>query len=249
MNGIVLYRGPSTLDKKEIVVVAIGLLTGGNNAKTGPMTQVYILPSQTNPLVAVQTGEDYSVCGDCRHRGRVETGPDGKRRNVGRSCYVTLMHGPRVVYNALQRGSYPDVPLTKARQLLAGKRVRVGAYGDPGAAPVEVWETALDRVHELTAYTHLWRQFPALSAFCMASCDTEEEREEAKALGFRTFRVRARGSDKLTGEGVCPASAELGKTVQCVSCMLCGGNRVKAKADIVIDAHGSGAVNYERSLA
>jgi hypothetical protein len=248
-NGIILYEGPSTLDGKPIVVIAIGIADGGRNSKTGPMVQIYILRSDIHPMVASHTGDDFSICGDCRHRGHVETGKDGVRRNVGRVCYVTLMHGPRVVYDAYIRGRYKRAPLKKCRILLAGKKVRVGAYGDPGAAPMEVWDMSLDRAGEINAYTHLWRRFPALSSFCMASCDTEAEREEAKALGFRTFRVRPRGAERLPGEGHCPASAELGKKVQCVSCMLCGGNRVKAKADITIEAHGVGAPHYERSFA
>jgi hypothetical protein len=249
MQGIVLYRGPSVIDGSPIVCIATGLQTGGNNTKTGHMVQVYILVDDLNPLKAVHSGQDKAVCGDCRHRGRVEIDPEtGAKKNVERSCYVTLMHGPRVVWDGYQRGVYPQVPLAKARRLLARRRVRLGAYGDPGAVPMEVWEQALDQVSELTGYTHLWRQYPTLSAFCMASCDTEEEREEAKSLGFRTFRVRPKGEPVLKGEGQCPASAEMGKAVQCAQCLLCGGHRTKARADITIQVHGTGFRHYERSL-
>jgi hypothetical protein len=246
MNGFVFYDGPSVIDQKPIVVIVTGVLTGANNVKTGPMAQVYILRSDMNPLVAVQTGDDASICGNCRHRGRIVTSPEGIRKNVERSCYVTLMHGPRVVYTAFKNGAYDLVPSLKAQRLLAGKNVRVGAYGDPGAVPLGIWTTALSRVSSLTAYTHLWRQYPSLSTFCMASCDSELERDEAKALGFRTFRVRSQDDARLKGEGICPAASELGKQVQCVSCMLCGGNRVKAKADITIKAHGTGRLHFER---
>lgn len=250
MQGFVLYRGPSVIDGSPIAVIVTGLQDGARNTKTGPMTQIYIMRSDMNPMVAVHTGEDYSICGECRHRGTVETDPKtGLRKNVGRSCYVTLMHGPRVVYDAFQRGVYEDRTPGQARKLLAGRNVRLGAYGDPAAVPMEVWDQALDRVLKVNGYTHLWRKFPELSAFCMASCDTEEEREEAKGLGFRTFRVRTKNDPVLPGEGQCPASAELKKAVQCVQCMLCGGRRTKAKADITILAHGTGARNYEKSLA
>jgi len=248
MNGFVLYRGPSEIDAQPIVCIATGLQTGGSNKKTGHMVQVYILRGDMNPLQAVQTGDDAAICGDCPHRGRIVIDPTtGLRRNVERSCYVTLMHGPRVVWDAYQRGIYPDVPLTKARKLLARRVIRLGAYGDPGAVPMKVWEVALDQVQELSGYTHLWRKFPLLSAFCMASCDSEADREEAKALGFRTFRVRGKDDPKLKGEGMCPASEELGKAVQCAQCLLCGGARSKAKADITIIAHGTGAGHYERA--
>ncbi|WP_439357926.1 hypothetical protein [Bradyrhizobium sp. DASA03007] len=248
MNGFVLYRGPSEVDGEPIVVIATGLLTGGNNSKTGSMIQVYVLRSDMNPLTAVQIGADVSICAGCAHRGKVVTDPKtGERKNVGRSCYVTLFQGPRVVWDAFSRGIYPDIPLAKARKLLAHRKVRLGAYGDPGAVPFTVWEQALDLVTELSGYTHLWRQYPMLSAFCMASCDSEHDREEAKALGFRTFRVRGRTDPKLTGEGHCPASKEMGKATQCAQCMLCGGARSAAKADITIIAHGAGAKNYERA--
>jgi hypothetical protein len=248
MNGFVLYRGPSTIDGQPIIVIATGLETGGSNSKTGHMVQVYILRADMNPLKAVQIGADESICGSCQHRGKViKDRKTGERKNVGRSCYVTLMHGPRVVWDAFSRGIYPDIPLAKARKLLARRRVRLGAYGDPGAVPSRVWEQALDLVTELSGYSHLWREFPMLSAFCMASCDSEQDREEAKALGFRTFRVRGKSDPKLDGEGHCPASKEMGKATQCAQCLLCGGARSAAKADITIIAHGAGASHYERA--
>lgn len=244
MNGIIFYRGPSVIDGKPIVAIATGLRDGGANSKTGPMAQIYFIRSDVNPMVAVHTGDDVSICGDCSLRGEIEVDKKGVRKNVRRKCYVTLMHGPRVVYDAFLRGVYPEVKPAVARKLLAGKRVRLGSYGDPGSVPFETLETVLDKVHELNGYTHMWRKYPELSAFCMASCDTEKDREEAKALGFRTYRIRRQGDPVLKGEGQCPASAELGKKVQCASCMLCGGHKTKAKADLTIVVHGGGATHF-----
>lgn len=248
MNGFVLYRGPSTVDGQPIVCIATGLQDGGSNSKTGSMVQIYILRADQNPIQAAQRGDDVSICGYCPHRGRVEKDPTtGLRRNVGRSCYVTLFQGPRVVWDAFSRGLYQEVTLAKARKLLARKTVRVGAYGDPGAVPLKVWKTALSQVSALNGYTHLWREHPQLAEFCMASCDSEVDRMLAKALGFRTYRVRGKDEPKLDGEGHCPAAKEMGKAVQCAQCMLCGGHRSKAKADITIAAHGVGARNFERT--
>ncbi|MEE9481790.1 hypothetical protein [Methylobacterium ajmalii] len=251
MNGMIIYRGTSVIDGKPIVVIATGLQTGGNNSKTGAMVQVYILRSDIDPWAAVHTGEDASICGGCKHRGRIVPSdrPGFETRNVERSCYVVLMHGPRMVYNAFRNNAYPEVPLSVARQKLRGLKVRVGAYGDPGAVPMAVWDEALDRADLVNSYTHLWRERPELSAFCMASCDTEEEREAAKALGFRTFRVRPKDAAKLSGEGLCPASAEMSKAVRCASCMLCGGRRTGARADITIQVHGTGAGHFTRAAA
>ncbi|TYO65442.1 hypothetical protein FXV83_16030 [Bradyrhizobium hipponense] len=248
MNGFVLYRGPSMIDGKPIVVIATGLEDGGSNSKTGPMVQVYILRADQNPMLAAQRGDDVSICGTCIHMGRIITDPKtGEKKNIERSCYVTLMHGPRVVWDAFQRGVYQDVPLTKARKLLARKRVRLGAYGDPGAVPVKIWQSALQLVDEMTGYTHRWREVPELAQFCMASCDSEVDRVLAKALGFRTYRVRPKGEPKAKGEGHCPAGAEMGKAIQCAYCLLCGGHRSGGKADITIEAHGTGSKHFERS--
>jgi hypothetical protein len=40
----------------------------------------------------------------------------------------------------------------------------------------------------------------------------------------------------------------MGKAVQCAACMLCGGNRTKANADITIAVHGAGKNNFAKAL-
>lgn len=245
MNGCVFYNGPSLIDGGPIVGILTGLLTPSTNQKTGPMAQVYILRSDMAPVKAVQTGDDQSICGSCQHRGDVVTNDQGLRKNVNRSCYVTLIHGPGVIYRGYEAGSYKQVPVEIAAKALQGRDVRIGAYGDPGAIPVDIWTSLIRKARSVNSYTHLWREFPVLNTFCMASVDNEQERLDAKALGFRTFRVRRHDDPVMTGEGICPASIELGKAVQCTSCMLCGGNRNTAKADIVIMAHGTGKKNFE----
>lgn len=251
-NGFILWQGPSAIDGAPIVVIVTGVIDGGSNTKTGPMSQVYIMRSDMKPLTAAAIGCDVSICGRCRHRGRMEV-IDGELRLVERTCYVNLSHGPRVVFDAFLRGRYEEEPPKVARRMLAHREVRFGAYGDPGAVPAEVWAGALKHVRASNAYTHMWRERPDLASFCMASCDTEEERLEAKALGFRTFRVRTAGAPLMKGEGHCPASDEV-KTedrqlVQCQRCMLCDGRRRALKVDITIEAHGSGAAAFERQEA
>lgn len=245
MQGFILYEGPSAIDGKPVVAVATGLGRASNNLKTGPMAQIYILRADVHPMEAINTGDDASICAGCRHRGRIEIDPaTGKRSNKGRSCYVTIMHGPRMVYEAFRRGYYEPLTPAQAKTALRGRKVRLGAYGDPGAVPVPILREALARVREMTGYTHLWERFPELRDFCMASVDTPEERDAAKAAGFRTFRVRAQGEPLMDGEGHCPASAEMGKVVRCDTCLLCGGLKTKAKADISILPHGTGAAHF-----
>jgi hypothetical protein len=82
----------------------------------------------------------------------------------------------------------------------------------------------------------------------MASCDSSADRAMAKVLGFRTFRVRSHAEPVETREVICPASAEAGKRTSCAACKACGGTSAKAKADVVILAHGVGAKAFERRV-
>ena len=236
VNGVVLYRGPSQLDGSPIVVIATGLAKASRNAKTGgDLVQTWIIREDVSPTEAVNTGLDAAVCGGCKHRGRIEDG-----RNVGRTCYVTVFQAPLSVYKAYQRGIYPTVTPAEARELFAGRGVRVGAYGDPVAAPYALWAEWLADAAFHTGYTHQWALFPEFAEIVMASCDTPAERAMAKVLGFRTFRVTAEDArqDRAEREVVCPASAEAGHKTACDACKACGGNAAKAKADIVITVHG-----------
>lgn len=234
-NGVILYEGPSKLDGKPIVVIATGIRKASTNAKTGAMVQTYIIRSDMAPLDAVKAGEDVSICGDCPHRG------DGTGK--GRSCYVTLIHGPRSVFASYQRGIYPKANAFEAAALFAGKMVRLGTYGDPAAAPFALWKTALLHAKGWTGYTHQWRNVPARwSELVMASADSVADMNAAHELGYRTFRVTAEPFANVKGkEAVCPASEEKGKRADCFSCRACMGTSGKARVSIQIAAHGGGA--------
>lgn len=241
--GVILYEGPSKLDGAPIVVVATGLAKASRNAKTGAMVQTYILRADMHPLDAVKSGADASICGDCIHRG------DGTGK--GRSCYVTLIHGPRSVWEGLQRGCYPKVDAFTASRLLEGKMVRLGTYGDPAAAPRAMWTVALSKAAGWTGYTHQWRRIEAdWSRLVMASADSVADMDAAHALGYRTFRVTAEPFANLKGrEAVCPASEEKGKVASCVSCRACMGTSGKARVSIQIAAHGTAKGHFVRRAA
>lgn len=237
MNGVILYEGPSMLDGAPIVVIATGLKTASTNAKTGGMVQTYILRSDIPPIDAVRSGDDASICGGCPHRG------DGTGKQ--RSCYVTLMHGPRGVWLAYKRGSYGNAynMSSDPRELFRDKMVRLGTYGDPAAAPAEMWAALLTHSAGHTGYTHQWRTTDATTwaPLVMASADSEQEMREAHALGYRTFRVTPVGELPIKGiEVVCPASHEAGQKVECVDCKACMGTSAKARVSIQIQAHGTG---------
>ncbi len=239
-NGIILYDGPSVLDGAPILVAASGIKNPSRNPKTGPMIQVWIILRDVAPHIAVRTGADVSICGLCPHRGIQVTMPNGAQATKGRTCYVIPFMAPRNVYEECRKGSYASVTLVSAREIFAGRRVRIGAYGDPAAVPLAVWDTVLRDAQAITGYTHQWRDCDAgLAQYCMASADTAAERGLAKARGFRVFRVKRADESRFKGEVVCPASAEAGQKTNCDKCLACGGLSAKANADIVIDVHGS----------
>jgi len=246
-SGVVLYRGPSELDGSPIVVIATGLAKASANEKTGDLIQTWIIREDVSPTEAVNTGADASICGTCPHRGRIEDG-----RNVGRSCYVTVFQAPLNVWKTYHRGNYPLVTPEEARAIFAGRKVRLGSYGDPAAVPFNVWAIALAETSARTGYSHAWRTAPAtLAQYVMASCDSVQDAIDAKALGYRTFRVTALPApqDKRPREVVCPASAEAGYKTTCASCLACGGLSAKAKADVVITVHGAaGKVNNAKAF-
>ena len=236
-NGIILYRGPSMIDGAPIVLIATGLEgKASRNEKTGGLVQTWIIRSDMTPVEAIHSGADASICGDCDHRGTVIDG-----RNVNRSCYVTVFQAPLVVFKAFQRGLYPEATGDDARALLAGRRVRMGAYGDPAAVPFAIWGNALADTQARTGYTHQWRAYPEFKAYCMASCDSVADYDAATAAGWRTFRVRRSTDPVFPKETVCPASHEAGQKTTCAACVACGGHKAKARTNIVIAAHGMAA--------
>jgi hypothetical protein len=244
VNGVILYRGPSLLNEQPIVVVATGLAAASTNRKTGAFIQTYILTDNSEkPTEAIQSGADAAVCGNCPHRGH-----DGRAG----SCYVNAGQGPNSVHAALRRGSYPTFDAAAHLDLFRGKLLRLGAYGDPAAVPLLVWETVCAVARGWTGYTHQWRTCDARYArFCMASVETPAMRLEAMARGYRTFRVRLGSQPVERGEFICPASEEAGKRLTCEQCKACSGTKGGGRnATPVIIAHGLDwkVTRYEQTL-
>jgi hypothetical protein len=237
-SGIVLYEGPSMLDGAPVVAIATRLEVASNNAKTGAMVQTFIIRSDVHPGEALKSGADASVCGDCPARPA-----------NGDFCYVQVNKSVASVFGAYQRNRYarPGVDFEPGilAELFADSIFRLGAYGDPAAAPFAVWAEATRLAKARNGYTHQWRRFPEFKALCMASCDSEADHVQAKAEGWRTFRVRLAYEPLARREITCPASAEAGHKTVCAACQACGGTLAKAKADIAIVAHGPKARRFE----
>lgn len=238
VNGAVLYSGPSMINGKPIVVVAIW---DSGNAKTGKMVQTYILHAGMNPILASQTGHDDAICGDCPLRG-IANGKNAK----GRSCYVNLGQGPRAVYETFAAGKYPPVNDGLIRRYTTHRMIRIGTYGDPSAVPTEVWTRLLKFSAGHTGYTHQWKNPAAapLKSIVMASVQNEAEAQEAQAAGWRTFRIRNESLPVLKNEIVCPASQEANYRLTCNECGACDGADRDGKVNVVIIGHGGIGVGF-----
>lgn len=233
-KSVLLWQGPSELTDEPIVVLASGILDLSVNAKTGTMVQVYFLRADIAPGKAVAAKDTRAICGECAHAPH----RDG-------TCYVNPAFGPTQLWLSWQRGDVPALDPSAWHNVFHDRYVRIGAYGDPAAAPdrVALDLAAASRGH--TGYTHAWRDRPALKAVCMASVGSDAERQQAEAQGWRAFQVVAMNRDTLTylepvspDVVICGASEERDKRTSCVECGACGGLASKAKASIAIGAHG-----------
>jgi hypothetical protein len=235
-SGFIFYEGPSMIDGAPIVAIAT---RNTKNRKTGDLWQTWIIRADMSPMQAVNSGADESVCGGCRHRGRLETQADGTLKNKSRKCYVKVWQAPTAVYKAFKKGSYARYSRDAVILAFDGQAVRMGSYGDPMAIPLEVWESILRYAEFWTGYTHQWKGAQnGWQKFVMASADTVDEYWQAKTLGFRVFRVRGKSDGLLAKrETICPASKEAGKKTVCALCKACGGTSSKAKVDIAIRMH------------
>jgi hypothetical protein len=227
--SVVLYRGPSTLTGAPIVALAT---LDSSNRKTGPMIQTWILPEQ-GPLDAHKAGADDSVCGDCP-----------RRRSQGGDCYVRLDAAPHSAWKAWVRDGKPDANwdhhVVRLQQEARDHGLRLGAYGDPAAVPLHVWQGVISALmpSTVTGYTHQWRAFPEFRGLVMASCDSLDDVERARELGWRCFvALPSPPDDDLSYRLVQCVSDSHGRT--CEQCGLCNGaTEGDRRASVWIAEHG-----------
>ncbi len=143
-----------------------------------------------------------------------------------------------MVFHAFRAGSYPKYQ-PRHLDLFRRRPLRLGSYGDPAAVPVRVWRPLCQASGCWTGFTHQWRNCdPQLREFLMASVDTPAEFREARALGWKTFRVRLPEEPLLEGEFICPKSAEGGYRLTCLQCGACKGGAWSGQATPAVVAHG-----------
>ena len=213
-------------EQNGVVCVLTGFQNSANR-KTGNMLQTWILVAAVDPVTAMQTGEEWKVCGDCPLRGG--------------TCYVPRFQAPVAVWRKYRRDGYPPINW----DVLQGHMVRIGSFGDPAFVPAAIWSQVLKHCAGSIGYTHQWRLPGAqyLRQTAMASVESLADQSDAVAAGWRTFRIRMEGQPKLADEVVCPASDEAGHRTTCSRCLLCCGRSKRAKS-VVINAHGRRATRF-----
>lgn len=230
MKNLIVWEGPSPWNGQPIVAILTGLARPSQNSKTGKMVQLWILHADLHPLEALASGDDEAICGDCPLRGV---------RGKQRTCYVDVGKAPSSTWRAYKRGSHVRVSPHTAARLLEGRRVRLGAYGDPTMLPIDVVETLISKADGWTGYTHQWANCDQQwRNMLMASADSVNLRRIARELGWRSFVL---ANNRPDGAFLCPSVAS-GR--QCFDCLACGGTRFGAVAeaqDVYIPAHGPGA--------
>ena len=223
-KGYILQRLNSPIDGKPCVVI---LTTKSANRKTGNMFQVWILREDINPVEAIATGNDYSICGNCPHRKNQTTG--------NRSCYVNVGQAPQSVWRAYKAGKYGKLSDLSPEDL-HGKSIRWGAYGDPSIISPALFQTINEHAESHTGYTHQWREDFAqpFKGYFMASVDSFADYLDASTHGWKCYYVAPKGQQ---GHGKqCPATVE-NSMAQCITCRLCNG----MKQDVWVEAHGVAA--------
>lgn len=195
-----------------------------NNKKTGDMVQIYILVKDIDPVTAIKTGNDESICGNCP-----------QRRFNGGGCYVNVGKDVLSVWNSYKKGNYKNIKDVKNwLRYFKGRFVRFGAYGDPAFLPLELINKITENCEGWTGYTHQWEDKSEYNNFFMASVDTENKKELAEIKGYRYFQVVAEDYKLKTTETVCPNL--INQNINCIDCGLCDG--YNKKKNIITIAHG-----------
>jgi len=242
--GFVIYEGPSVIDGAPIVVIATAISKPAKNRKTGDMVQVVILRADISPTAAIASALDVSICGHCPHRGGLKThAKNGKTKKV-RTCYVNVGQGPNSIWKAYKKGRYAVGTMADVIAASNGKPVRLGTYGDPAAAPFDVWSMLLRfPTIKRTGYTHQWRTCDVrMRDLCQASCDSVLDAADAARAGWHAFLVRpvdAVGAPD-TGRRSIQCLADR-NGLDCATCGACNGQKI----DVWINAHGT-AKQYVR---
>ena len=251
-TGYLVYEGPSAMDPSAPIAVIVNRIhTKATNAKTGAMVQSFIIRTDMKPNEALKSKQDHAVCGCCPYAG-------------ANGCYVSIKMVCSV-YAAYKRGSYKRATSEEVGQIVSERirtghvaGLRCGSYGDPAAAPFEVWEPMVQLVRDAggktSGYTHQWSDRyaymgrtadPRYRQLLMASAHGPVDAILANADGWRAFTVfDSEEAFRLSGMALCPASKEAGFRRTCGTCgsqSACNGRRDldDRRVNIGIVVHGN----------
>lgn len=222
--SLVIWRGPSRLDRSPIVAL---LQLRTSNSKTGDIPSIWIEPDN------VDIANPRSTCGDCPLRAG--------------GCYVDA-RGVFSIRAATQGKAL--APWADVRRIVAGRVLRLGSHGDPLALPLPLIRRLVGLASATVGYTHHWRRHksPAtggwLQSAIMASVENSADAKEAQRLGWRTYRIRPWDTPLEPGEIQCPAVVRPG-AVTCQQCKVCG---TAGRRSVSVEVHG-GAVAVKVAAA
>ena len=240
-NGFIFH------ESEDIVCIAT---FNSSNRKTGDEVQTWILYKHEAPNIAIDTGKDEAICGDCKHRGIVlslddatiyaDKLPTTKKKallkriddkkakglnsiNIDRKCYVLVFQAPLNIYKAWKNGNYPTLTPKQVQKRFAYKKVRLGSYGDPIHIPKWKLDIILKFTLGTTGYTHQWKnkKYIEYKQYLMASVDTVKEKLLANSLGYRTFRVRQRTDAIDSNEVGCLSDRNARGNKKLIPCVDC----------------------------
>jgi hypothetical protein len=231
-NSYILWQGSSVIDGKPIMLIASGFTRPSTNQKTGYSTiSTWIMRSDVSPTEAVKSGDDYSICGNCKHRPK----------NLG-TCYVAVFQAPHNIYKSCISGNTKPPTVDEFKQIVSlinsgSYLLRYGSYGDALAVPLPVWQQFSPKKY--TGYTHQWNNpnipFDSLNQFkkfLMASVDNIKEASYAQLLGWSTFRVASTDDNYSHNDLICANAID--ENIKCESCTLCDARHT----NIYIPIHG-----------
>ena len=220
-------------ETKTIQVIATSKST---NSKIGDMLQIWIVPRSETVTESRRNGNDSRL--QCK----------GCPLASNRGCYVGSYY-----VDAIQKAAWAGKkPKAKSKadvvNLVRGRFVRFGAYGNPSKIPLSLVKLIANACEGWTGYFHDWHQMTPTKAkaygeFFMASCEPGNQ-STAQKLGLRTFTTRSPQTAPHAGSIDCPSA----KGVKCRDCRLCSGTTTRAK-NVSIPVHGYQKKGAEKAIA
>ena len=251
MKTLIAYRGPSVANPEvSLDLVISGLKRPSANTKTGPMCQASIYLTDLSPYAAQKIGADVATCNDCvlrpivarkcRSCGHENRFGAKKCRSCGGelgACYVSTIRGEGSKFKSSR--ALEPVDTQTAVEIMRGRKVRFGTYGNSSNIPRAVLEPILSVVRSHTLYEQQWLEPHAqwLRRWAMASVGSASDRREARSMGWRTFRRLYPGDRLGKREKLC---LHVSRGLQCIDCHQCDGaktSRHLSKPDYAIHSH------------